>query len=97
MEPEALDWTRLPARIDGVIRSRVDRLESGDRATLTTASVSGEDFIAEARRHFARRTQPRGGAAPEQRPESPPSTGRSQGRCNALAASASRTMDSATS
>ncbi|MCB0201661.1 MAG: tetratricopeptide repeat protein [Anaerolineae bacterium] len=47
MEPEALDWTRLPARIDGVIRSRVDRLESGDRATLTTASVSGEDFIAE--------------------------------------------------
>ncbi|MEZ4767290.1 MAG: tetratricopeptide repeat protein [Caldilineales bacterium] len=47
IEPEALDWTRLPARIDGVIRSRIDRLESGDRTMLTTASVGGEDFIAE--------------------------------------------------
>ena len=48
IEPRALDWTQLPARIDGVIRSRIDRLESNDRAILSAASVGGEDFIAEA-------------------------------------------------
>lgn len=47
VDPEPLDWTRLPARIDGVIRSRIDRLDSDDRTLLTTASVGGEEFIAE--------------------------------------------------
>lgn len=47
IEPAALDWSQLPARVDGVIRSRIDRLEHQDRTMLSTASVGGEGFIAE--------------------------------------------------
>ena len=42
-----LDWTRLPARIQGVIQERIDRLESSLRQILDYASVQGERFAAE--------------------------------------------------
>lgn len=45
--PAPLDWTTLPARVDGVIRSRIDRLTDEDRRILNIASVAGEAFIAE--------------------------------------------------
>ena len=47
IEGPALDWNTLPARIDGVIRERIDRLPKHLRETLKVASVEGEDFTAE--------------------------------------------------
>lgn len=47
IEPAPLDWSKLPARVDGVIRSRLDRLNDLDRKVLDTAGVHGETFIAE--------------------------------------------------
>ncbi|MCP4286970.1 MAG: AAA family ATPase [Gammaproteobacteria bacterium] len=44
VEGAALDWERLPARVEGVIEERVGRLEAELRDTLTIASVEGEDF-----------------------------------------------------
>jgi adenylate cyclase len=43
----ALDWEALPARVEGVIEERIGRLAEGLRATLTVASVEGEEFTAE--------------------------------------------------
>lgn len=40
-------WDTLPARVEGVIRERLDRLPAGLRALLTAASVEGESFTAE--------------------------------------------------
>lgn len=42
-----LDWSMLPARVDGVIEARIGRLEGETLQTLTIASVEGEDFTAQ--------------------------------------------------
>jgi predicted ATPase len=47
VEGEALDWERLPARVEAVIAERVGRLVGGLRETLAVASVEGEEFTAE--------------------------------------------------
>jgi len=47
VESPALDWTALPARIEGVIEERVHRLQRELRETLTIASVEGPGFTAE--------------------------------------------------
>ncbi|HSR31249.1 MAG TPA: tetratricopeptide repeat protein [Anaerolineae bacterium] len=43
----ALDWKRLPPRVEGVIEERIGRLAQELRAALTVASVEGEEFTAE--------------------------------------------------
>ena len=43
----ALNWDRLPARVEGVIEMRLGRLAPGLRAALRVASVEGADFTAE--------------------------------------------------
>jgi len=43
----ALDWDALPARVEGVIAERIERLAADLRAALTVASVEGEEFTAE--------------------------------------------------
>jgi ABC-type oligopeptide transport system substrate-binding subunit len=47
VEGESLDWTTLPARVEGVIEERIGRLEEELRETLTIASVEGETFTAQ--------------------------------------------------
>ena len=47
LEGGALNWTNLPARVEGVIEERIGRLEAELRETLTIASVEGEDFTAQ--------------------------------------------------
>lgn len=47
IEGPALDWSELPARVEGVIAERIGRLEAGLRDLLNVASVEGEDFIVE--------------------------------------------------
>lgn len=47
IEPASLNWNKLPARIDGVVRARIGRLDQEQRETLTVASVAGLHFIAE--------------------------------------------------
>ena len=47
VEGPTLDWHILPARVDGVIRERIDRLPKKLQKTLTVASVEGEEFLAE--------------------------------------------------
>jgi adenylate cyclase len=42
-----LDWDALPARVEGVIEERIERLAVDLRAALTVASVEGEEFTAE--------------------------------------------------
>ncbi|HEU5103218.1 MAG TPA: AAA family ATPase, partial [Roseiflexaceae bacterium] len=42
-----LDWSRLPARVEGVIGERVGRLDAQLREILQVASVEGEEFTAE--------------------------------------------------
>jgi DNA-binding SARP family transcriptional activator len=42
-----LHWTRLPARVEGVIGERVGRLDARLRELLQVASVEGEEFTAE--------------------------------------------------
>ncbi|MGD9147887.1 MAG: protein kinase, partial [Anaerolineae bacterium] len=41
---QTLDWTVLPARVDGVIEERVGRLEEELRETLAVSGVEGESF-----------------------------------------------------
>lgn len=41
------DWSRLPARVEGVIAERAARLDERQREILTTASVEGQEFSAE--------------------------------------------------
>lgn len=44
IEGPALDWSTLPARVEGVIDERISRLEPELRDILTLASVEGETF-----------------------------------------------------
>ncbi len=43
----AVDWSTLPARVEGVIGERIDRLPAALRELLEVASVEGEEFTAE--------------------------------------------------
>jgi len=43
----AIDWNTLPARVEGAIEKRIQRLETALRSILTIASVEGETFTAE--------------------------------------------------
>ncbi len=47
VEGSSLDWAILPARVEGVIETRLGRLEPRAIETLAIASVIGEEFIAE--------------------------------------------------
>jgi predicted ATPase len=47
VEAPSLDWSELPARVEGVIEERIDRLDESLRDMLTVASVEGEQFTAE--------------------------------------------------
>ncbi|MGE5601791.1 MAG: AAA family ATPase, partial [Nitrososphaerales archaeon] len=47
LEGSALEWDKLPSRLEGVIGERVDRLPEAQRAVLDVASVEGEEFTAE--------------------------------------------------
>ncbi|MBV7331300.1 AAA family ATPase [Chloroflexi bacterium TSY] len=42
-----LDWASLPAKVEGIIERRIERLTDELRESLTIASVEGEDFTAE--------------------------------------------------
>ena len=42
-----LAWDTLPARVEGVIEKRIDRLAQDLRMALTVASVEGEEFTAQ--------------------------------------------------
>jgi DNA-binding SARP family transcriptional activator/predicted ATPase len=47
IEGPAVDWASLPARCEGVIGERVERLPAALREALKVASVEGETFTAE--------------------------------------------------
>jgi predicted ATPase/DNA-binding XRE family transcriptional regulator len=47
VEGEAIDWQTLPAKVEGVIEQRINRLEEELQAILTVASIEGETFTAE--------------------------------------------------
>ena len=47
VEGPALDWDALPARVEGVVEERVDRLRDELRRVLQVASIEGEIFTAE--------------------------------------------------
>lgn len=47
IEKAAINWDLLPARVEGVLRDRIGRLDREQRETLTVASVAGMRFIAE--------------------------------------------------
>jgi DNA-binding SARP family transcriptional activator/predicted ATPase len=47
LEGPALDWEKLPARVEAVIAERIGRLDQSLQATLRLASVEGEVFTAE--------------------------------------------------
>src|SRR5262249_39115146 len=40
----AIDWNTLPARVEGVIQKRIQRLETDLRSILAIASIEGEIF-----------------------------------------------------
>ncbi|MFV1986621.1 MAG: AAA family ATPase [Gemmatimonadota bacterium] len=42
-----VDWSRIPARVEGVIAERVGRLDPDTRRLLATASVEGDEFSAQ--------------------------------------------------
>jgi DNA-binding SARP family transcriptional activator/predicted ATPase len=42
-----LDWSNLPARVEGAIGERIERLDARLREVLQVASVEGEEFTAE--------------------------------------------------
>jgi DNA-binding SARP family transcriptional activator len=44
VEGAALNWSTLPARVEGVIEERIGRLEPELRQLLSVASVEGEEF-----------------------------------------------------
>ena len=46
--PESLDWGPLPARVEGAIAERIERLPDACRRILACASVQGDDFSGEA-------------------------------------------------
>jgi DNA-binding SARP family transcriptional activator len=43
---EAIDWQTLPTRVEGLIETRLHRLDATQQALLTTACVEGERFTA---------------------------------------------------
>ena len=47
VEGPTLEWSTLPARVEGVIETRIGRLEAELREALTVASVEGEEFTAQ--------------------------------------------------
>ena len=47
VQSRPVDWAALPARVEGVIEERLQRLGKDGRATLSVASVEGENFTAE--------------------------------------------------
>jgi serine/threonine protein kinase/tetratricopeptide (TPR) repeat protein len=47
VEGSALDWGTLPARVEGAISERIDRLRGDLQELLSLASVQGEEFTAE--------------------------------------------------
>ncbi|HSJ54782.1 MAG TPA: AAA family ATPase [Anaerolineae bacterium] len=47
IEGPSLDWRTLPARVEGVIEERIDRLGPDLRELLQVASIEGERFTAE--------------------------------------------------
>ena len=47
VETGELDWSVLPARVEGVIEERIGRLDDELRETLSVASVEGVDFTAQ--------------------------------------------------
>jgi predicted ATPase len=47
IEGPTINWNVLPARVEGVIQKRIQRLETDLRSILTVASVEGETFTAE--------------------------------------------------
>ncbi|MFN8475370.1 MAG: AAA family ATPase [Anaerolineae bacterium] len=47
VEGAALDWETLPARVEAVIAEHIGRLPADVQATLSAASVEGEEFAAE--------------------------------------------------
>ena len=46
-ETRVLNWDVLPARVEGVIEERINRLEETLKEILTVASVEGENFTAQ--------------------------------------------------
>jgi len=46
-EGPTLDWKTLPARVEGVVEERINRLQSELQDILTIASVEGETFTAQ--------------------------------------------------
>jgi DNA-binding SARP family transcriptional activator len=54
LEGPALDWERLPARVEAVIAERIGRLAQPLQAALRVASVEGEVFTAEVVSHCCR-------------------------------------------
>jgi len=47
IESPSLAWESLPARVEGVIEARIDRLEEELREILTVAAVEGQEFTAQ--------------------------------------------------
>ena len=47
MEGSALDWERLPKRVEAVIAEHIARLPREEQELLSVASVEGEEFHAE--------------------------------------------------
>jgi tetratricopeptide (TPR) repeat protein len=47
VQGEALNWTELPSRVEGVIEERVERLEDDLKGILRVASVEGQEFTAQ--------------------------------------------------
>jgi predicted ATPase len=47
VEGDSLSWNTLPARVEGVIGRRIERLDGTLRHILTVASVEGKEFTAE--------------------------------------------------
>jgi DNA-binding SARP family transcriptional activator/predicted ATPase len=46
-EGPSLDWDRLPAKVEGVVEERVNKLDDSLQKLLTVASVEGAEFTAE--------------------------------------------------
>lgn len=45
VESESIDWDDMPARFEGIVQERVERLENSLRNYLSIASVQGNEFI----------------------------------------------------
>jgi predicted ATPase/transcriptional regulator with XRE-family HTH domain len=47
IEGPAVDWNKLPTKVEGVIEKRIQRLEKDLQSILSIASIEGETFTAE--------------------------------------------------